>query len=62
MDKVLVIIDMQDDFIDGVLGSPAAHIIVDASCCAGSTKERHKAALEVMKANCIEIIGEERNG
>lgn len=41
---------------------PLAKIIVDASCCAGSTKERHKAALEVMKANCIEIIGEDCNG
>lgn len=41
---------------------PATRIIVDASCCAGSTKERHKAALEVMKANCIEIIGEDYNG
>ena len=37
---------------------PLAKIIVDASCCAGSTKERHEAALEIMKANCIEVIGE----
>ena len=39
-------------------GFPYAKIIVDASCCAGSTKERHMAALEVMKANCIDITNE----
>ena len=35
---------------------PSAQIIIDASCCAGSTEERHRAALEVMEANCIKII------
>ena len=34
---------------------PMAHIVVDASCCAGTTEENHLAALEVMKANCIEV-------
>ena len=34
---------------------PFAHIVVDANCCAGTTKENHLAALEVMKANCIEV-------
>lgn len=33
-------------------------IVVDASCCAGSTPERHKAALEVMKSCQIKVIGE----
>ena len=28
---------------------PNAHVIVDASCCAGVTKESHLAALEAMK-------------
>lgn len=34
---------------------PYAKIVVDANCCAGTTKENHLAALEVMKANCIEV-------
>lgn len=33
-------------------------IIVDASCCAGVTPEKHKAALEVMKSCQIDVIGE----
>ena len=37
---------------------PEAQIIVDASCCAGTTPEKHKAALEVMKSCCIEVINE----
>lgn len=38
---------------------PEANITVDASCCAGVTPERHKAALEVMKSCQIDVIGEE---
>ena len=34
---------------------PMAKIVVDAACCAGTTKENHIAALNVMKANCIEV-------
>lgn len=34
---------------------PEAHIVVDASCCAGVTPESHKTALEAMKACQIEI-------
>ena len=34
-------------------------IIVDASCCAGSTPEKHKAALDVMKSCQIQIINED---
>lgn len=37
---------------------PEANIIVDASCCAGTTVERHKAALEVMKSCQIEVVNE----
>lgn len=37
---------------------PEINIVVDASCCAGSTPEKHKAALEVMKSCQIEVIGE----
>lgn len=33
-------------------------ITVDASCCAGTTPEKHKAALEVMKSCHIDIINE----
>lgn len=34
-------------------------ICVDASCCAGTSKEKHKAALEVMKSCQIEIVNDE---
>ena len=37
---------------------PEINIVVDASCCAGSTPDKHKAALEVMKSCQIEVIGE----
>lgn len=37
---------------------PYARIIVDAQCCAGTTPEQHQAALNVMKACCIEVINE----
>lgn len=37
---------------------PESNIIVDASCCAGTTPENHKAALQVMKSCQINVIGE----
>lgn len=37
---------------------PDADIVVDASCCAGTTPENHKAALQTMKCCQINIIGE----
>jgi nicotinamidase-related amidase len=37
---------------------PEVPIIVDASCCAGVTPEKHAAALEVMKSCQIDVIGE----
>ena len=38
---------------------PDAEVFVDASCCAGSTPERHRDALEVMKSCQINVIGEQ---
>lgn len=38
---------------------PEVPIIVDASCCAGTTPENHKAALQTMKCCQIDIINEE---
>lgn len=37
---------------------PEINITVDASCCAGTTPENHKAALQVMKCCQINVIGE----
>lgn len=37
---------------------PEKEISVDASCCAGVTPEKHKAALEIMKSCQIEVINE----
>lgn len=40
---------------------PEVPIIVDASCCAGSTPENHRAALQIMKCCQIDVINEEEN-
>ena len=40
---------------------PNTEIAVDASCCAGTTEENHKAALQVMKMCQIDIINEQSN-
>ena len=37
---------------------PEKDITVDARCCAGTTLEKHKAALEVMKSCQINVVGE----
>ena len=37
---------------------PETEIYVDASCCAGTTPDNHKAALQVMKSCQINVIGE----
>lgn len=37
---------------------PEMDMVVDASCCAGVTVEKHLAALEVMKSCQIEVINE----
>lgn len=37
---------------------PDMPIIVDASCCAGVTPERHEAALEVMRSCQIEVVND----
>ena len=44
--------------IVSVVRDPSCDIFVDASCCAGLTPEKHKAALEVMKSCQIEVINE----
>lgn len=41
---------------------PEADIVVDAACCAGTTKELHEAALKVMKSCQIEIENWSENG
>ena len=38
---------------------PDTEITVDASCCAGTNPDKHKAALEVMKSCQINVIGED---
>lgn len=35
-------------------------VAVDASCCAGVTPDKHKAALEVMKSCLVDVINEEQ--
>ena len=37
---------------------PEVFMVVDASCCAGTTPQRHVAALETMKSCQIAVIGE----
>lgn len=37
---------------------PETQIVVDASCCAGTTPEMHQAALDVMRSCQIEIIND----
>lgn len=39
--------------------APEVPIFVDASCCAGTTPERHRAALDVMRSCQIQVINEE---
>lgn len=43
MRKILIVIDMQNDFID-------------AACCAGVAPEKHQAALETMRSCQIQVI------
>ena len=40
---------------------PNTIIKVDASCCAGSTPEKHKAALDIMRSCQIDVINDEIN-
>lgn len=35
---------------------PSSEIVVDAKCCAGTTKEKHNAALDVMESCLIDVI------
>lgn len=38
---------------------PDAEIVCDASCCAGTTPERHKEALDVMRSCQIQVINDD---
>ena len=38
---------------------PEIEIEVDVSCCAGTTPEKHRAAIEVMKSCQITVVGED---
>ena len=58
MSKILIVVDMQNDFIDGALGSPEVPLIVDAKGCAGVSPESHKRALEAMKVCQIKVIND----
>lgn len=37
---------------------PEMKIVVDASCCAGSTPEKHRMALEVMKSCQVDVVND----
>ena len=37
---------------------PEMKIVVDASCCAGTTPEKHRMALEVMKSCQIDVVND----
>ena len=60
MQNILIVVDMQNDFIDGALGTKEATAIVPAvvesGCCAGVTPESHERALEAMKMCQIQVI------
>lgn len=40
---------------------PEFKIVVDASCCAGSTPEKHRMALEVMKSCQVDVVNDEED-
>lgn len=35
---------------------PGTRIVCDASCCAGTTEEKHKAALDVMESCLVDVV------
>jgi nicotinamidase-related amidase len=41
---------------------PEMKIVVDASCCAGSTPEKHRMALEVMKSCQVDVLNDAEDG
>lgn len=57
--KLLFVIDMQNNFIDGALGSPEAQAIV-AACCAGSTPEWHEKALDMLEHCHFNVINRDK--
>lgn len=48
--KYLLIVDTQNAFITGALGT------LKKDCCAGSTPEKHEAAMKVMESCQIDIL------
>ena len=61
MKKILVVVDMQKDFIDGALGTPEAvsvlpRVIEKIEGFAGVTQKSHENALEAMKMCQIQIV------
>ena len=65
--KFLIVVDMQNDFITGSLGTkeaeailckatfPESDVSVDAACCACVTPQSHDTALSAMKLCQIDI-------
>lgn len=39
--------------------NPKARIRIIEDCCAGTSKENHQAAIQILKMNCIEIVNTE---
>ena len=39
--------------------APNANISGDASCCAGTSPENHRAALQIMKQCCVDIVNDD---
>ena len=42
--------------VNELYSRPETKLIVDSSCCAGTTKDNHEAALKVMKSCLIDVI------
>ena len=54
MKKILILIDIRNDFVDGALGTKEAAAMIPC----GSRKDLHKAALAAMKSCQIDVINE----
>lgn len=52
MKKILVVVDMQNDFIDGPLGTPEARAIIDNVCAKIRENKWHKVYV-TMDSHCI---------
>ena len=54
--RLLVVVDMQHDFVDGALGTPETRVLVAAEACAGTSPAAHEAALLTLKSCQTEIL------